>query len=106
MPLSILLESHIIKSNEKLSKSNIKVFCKACVEVLGAEAGKKITLSNKMDRIIQHLKKCVHFVEKMIPEEKDKIFSLSKDNDLNEKRPVFLITLHPIPPKLLQYEKL
>ncbi|KAF0441445.1 hypothetical protein F8M41_003806 [Gigaspora margarita] len=106
MPLFFLLERHIIKSNEKLGKSNIKVFCKACVEVLDEEAGKKITLSNKMDRIIQHLKKCVHFVKKMTPEEKDEIFSLSKNNDSNKKRPVFLMTLHPIPPKLLQHEKL
>ncbi|RIB27831.1 hypothetical protein C2G38_2159583 [Gigaspora rosea] len=34
MPLSQLLEKHIIKSTERFSKSNIKVYCKACVKVL------------------------------------------------------------------------
>ncbi|CAG8753523.1 21811_t:CDS:2, partial [Dentiscutata erythropus] len=62
MPLSILLERHIIKSSEKLGKSNVKVFCKACVEVL----------------------------EKTTPEERDKIFALSNKKGIsNEKRPAF-----------------
>ncbi|CAG8725055.1 7930_t:CDS:1, partial [Scutellospora calospora] len=88
MPLSILLERHIIKSNEKLGKSNVKVFCKVCVDILGEEADKGNSFPNKMDRIIQHLKKCVHFVEKMTPEETDEIFALTNNNKeiLNEKR--------------------
>ncbi|CAG8814035.1 5591_t:CDS:2 [Dentiscutata erythropus] len=88
MPLSILLERHIIKSSEKLGKSNVKVFCKACVEVLGEEAGKNNSFPNKTDRIIQHLNKCAHFMEKMTSEERYEIFALSNKKGIsNEKRP-------------------
>ncbi|CAG8451008.1 28638_t:CDS:2 [Dentiscutata erythropus] len=66
MPLSTLLEKHIIKSNERLSKSNIKVYCKACVE---------------------HLQKCVHFANKITPDEKAEIFALSNKEISNEKHP-------------------
>ncbi|CAG8534439.1 6616_t:CDS:1, partial [Dentiscutata heterogama] len=87
MLLSISLERHIIKSSEKLGKSNVKVFCKACVEVLGEKMGKNNSFPNKIDRIIQYLKKYAHFVEKMTPEERDEIFALSNNKGIsNEKR--------------------
>ncbi|KAF0532297.1 hypothetical protein F8M41_011340 [Gigaspora margarita] len=88
MPLPLLLENHIIKSKERYSKSNIKVYCKACVEVLDENEGKKNSFSNKTDRIIQHLKKCVHFADKTTPEEKEEIFTLSNSKGiLNKKWP-------------------
>lgn len=90
MPLSILLTRHIIKSTERFSKSNVKVYCKACVEVLGEEEGKKKTcLPNKTDRIVQHLKSCAHFVGRTTAEERTEIFALSTNNERtsNEKRP-------------------
>ncbi|KAF0550220.1 hypothetical protein F8M41_024796 [Gigaspora margarita] len=91
MPLSHLLEKHIIKSTKRFSKSNIKVYCKACVEVLGKNEGKKNCFPNKMNRIIQHLKKCIHFADKMLPEEKEKIFTLPNNKGTsNKKRPASL----------------
>ncbi|CAG8796381.1 10508_t:CDS:2, partial [Dentiscutata erythropus] len=79
---------HIIKSSEKLGKSNFKVFCKAYIKVLGEEAGKNNSFPNKTDRIIQHLNKCTHFMEKTTPEEKDEIFALSNKKGIpNKKRP-------------------
>ncbi|KAF0433251.1 hypothetical protein F8M41_005105 [Gigaspora margarita] len=88
MPLSHLLEKHIIKSTERFSKSNIKVYCKACVEVLDENEVKKNCFPNKTDRIIQHLKKCVHFADKTLPEEKEEISALPNNKGTsNEKRP-------------------
>ncbi|RIB03411.1 hypothetical protein C2G38_2225111 [Gigaspora rosea] len=58
MPLPLLLENHIIKSKERYN------------------------------RIIQHLKKCVHFADKTTLEEKEEIFALSNSKGIsNEKRP-------------------
>ena len=89
-PLAISLDQYIIKTKEKINKSNLKVYCKACIKVLGRNEGEKIFFPNKMDRIIQHLKKCVHFAEKMTPEQKKEIFGLSKNSEASqtrEKRP-------------------
>ncbi|CAG8481296.1 6912_t:CDS:2, partial [Scutellospora calospora] len=46
MPLSILLIQHIIKTNEKSGKSNVKIYCKACVEALGKKDAEIFALSN------------------------------------------------------------
>ena len=54
------------------------------IESLGEEEGKKNFFPNKTDRILLHLKKCTHFIEKITPDIKDQIFSLSKNN--NEKQ--------------------
>ncbi|KAF0534961.1 hypothetical protein F8M41_009753 [Gigaspora margarita] len=106
MPLPLLLENHIIKSTERFSKSNIKVYCKACVEVLGENEGKKNCFPNKTDRIIQHLKKCVHFTNKMTPEEKEEIFALSNNKEISsEKRAAPLTISYPIPQSLLRHER-
>ncbi|RHZ47354.1 hypothetical protein Glove_585g38 [Diversispora epigaea] len=40
-PLPAVIEEFIIKTNEKLNKSNLKVYCKPCVKVLGEIEGKK-----------------------------------------------------------------
>jgi len=66
-PLPILLDQYIIKTKEKINKSNLKVYCKAYIEVLGEYEGKKNFFPNKTDRIILHLKKCIHFAKKTTP---------------------------------------
>ena len=83
-PISEILNEYIIKSKDKLNASNIKTYCKCCIESLGEEEGKKIFFPNKTDRILLHLKKCTHFIEKTTPDIRDQIFALSKDN--NEKQ--------------------
>ncbi|RHZ57353.1 hypothetical protein Glove_390g69 [Diversispora epigaea] len=40
-PLPAVIEEFIIKTNEKLNKNNLKVYCKPCVKVLGEIEGKK-----------------------------------------------------------------
>ena len=69
MPLPSFLSKHIIKTEEKVNKSNLKTFCKACIKVLGEEEGRKILFPNKTDRIVQHFKKCTHFLAKTNEEE-------------------------------------
>jgi hypothetical protein len=89
-PLPVSLDQYIIKSKERLNKSNLKVYCKACIEILGQDEGKKFFFPNKTDRIILHFKKCIHFVQKTTPEERREIFGLSKDSDISQtkrKRP-------------------
>ncbi|CAB5361935.1 unnamed protein product [Rhizophagus irregularis] len=39
--LSSILDDFIIKSKEKLNQSNLKTYCKCCIEALGEEEGKK-----------------------------------------------------------------
>ena len=42
MPLlPTILEDYIIKTKEKLNQSNLKTYCKSCIEILGEEEGKK-----------------------------------------------------------------
>jgi hypothetical protein len=79
--LSSILDEFIIKSKEKLNQSNLKMYCKCCVEALGEKEGKKACFPNKTDRILKHLKKCKYFLEEMTPEIQDEIFSLSKSNE-------------------------
>ncbi|PKY61299.1 hypothetical protein RhiirA4_449822 [Rhizophagus irregularis] len=88
-PISELLNNYIIKTKEKLNQSNLKTYCKCCIDVLGEEEGKRICFPNKTDRIVQHLKKCTHFLAATTPEKRDEIFSLLKNNDkeLENKRP-------------------
>ncbi|CAB4446996.1 unnamed protein product [Rhizophagus irregularis] len=59
------------------------------IDVLGEEEGKRICFPNKTDRIVQHLKKCTHFLAATTPEKRDEIFLLLKNNDkeLENKRP-------------------
>jgi hypothetical protein len=79
------LNDYIIKTKERLNQSNLKTYCKCCIEALGEEEGKKIFFPNKTDRIIQHLKKCTHFFTLTTSEIRDEILSLSRSN--SEKQP-------------------
>lgn len=81
-PLPEILSDYIIKTKEKLNSSNLKTYCKCCIEVLGEEEGKTNFFPNKKDRIVFHLKKCSHFFAKTTPEIRNEIFSLTKNNDL------------------------
>lgn len=93
-PISDILNEYIIKSKEKLNASNVKTYCKCCIESLGEEEGEKIFFPNKTDRILLHLKKCTHFIEKTTPDIRDQIFSLSKNNNENQgKRSCKLILI-------------
>ena len=81
MPLLLtILEDYIVKTKEKLNQSNLKTYCKSCIEILGEEEGKKNFFPNKTDRILLHLKKCTNFIAKITSEIRNEIFSLSKNN--------------------------
>ncbi|CAG8690816.1 14509_t:CDS:2 [Rhizophagus irregularis] len=73
-PISELLNDYIIKTKEKLNQRE--------------EEGKQICFPNKTDRIVQHLKKCTHFLAAITPEKRNVIFSLLKNNEkeLENKR--------------------
>ena len=77
-PISDILNEYIIKSKGRLNASNVKTYCKCCIESLGEEEGKRIFFSNKTDRILLHLKKCTHFIEKTTPDIRDQIFHYQK----------------------------
>ena len=80
MPLNQLLLQHIIRSEEKINKSNLKTFCKACIEELGDEEGHRKWFPNKQDKIIQHFKKCPNFLSKTSAEQRTTIFKLNDNN--------------------------
>jgi len=82
--LSDLLNDYIVKTKERLNQSNLKTYCKCCIDALGEEEGKKTHFPNKTDRIVQHLKKCTHFLAATIPDIRNEIFLLSSSN---EKQP-------------------
>ncbi|CAB4422701.1 unnamed protein product [Rhizophagus irregularis] len=80
-PLPSLLNQYIVRTDIKVNKSNLKTFCKPCIEVLGEEEGQKISFPNKKDRIIQHFKKCDNFFAKTNEEEREKIFAILQPNN-------------------------
>src|SRR5690348_17188904 len=82
MPLPVTIEEFIIKTNEKINKSNYKVYCKPCVKVLGEIEGKKTGFPNKKDHLITHFKKCIHFFNET-PEKREEIFNLLQKNNIN-----------------------
>lgn len=49
MLFSSILTKYIVKTEEKVNKSNFKTFCKAYIEVLAEKEGRKISFSNKTD---------------------------------------------------------
>ncbi|CAG8697921.1 19782_t:CDS:2, partial [Cetraspora pellucida] len=49
-----------------------------CIDVLGDD-GIEVFVSNKTDRIIAHLKKCTYFTRQTTPEEREKVFNLSNN---------------------------
>lgn len=81
MPLPNILEELIIRTKDKLNQSNLKTYCKCCIDALGEVEGKKVCFPNKTDRILQHLKKCKHFQENATPEAQEEISSLLKPNE-------------------------
>lgn len=82
-PLPAILNDYIIKTKEKLNQSNLKTYCRCCIEALGEEVGRRNCFPNKTDRIVLHLKKCSYFSAKTTPEIQNEIFSLiTKNNDL------------------------
>ena len=83
MPLHSLLIKYIVRTEEKVNKSNLKTFCKPCIEVLGEEEGRKIWFPNKTDRIVQHFKKCSHFLAKTNEEERVEIFGVLHNTPAN-----------------------
>jgi hypothetical protein len=80
-PLPSLLNQYIVRTDIKVNKSNLKTFCKPCIEVLGEKEERKILFPNKKDRIIQHFKKCENFFAKTNEEEREKIFAILQPND-------------------------
>src|SRR6266542_6246638 len=81
MPLlSTILKDYIVKIKEKLNQSNLKTYCKSCIDILGEEEEKKNFFPNKTDRILLHLKKCTNFVAKTTHKIRNEIFLLSKNN--------------------------
>ncbi len=75
--LPFILDKYIVKTNERINKSDIKIYCKSCINVLDKVEGAKKWFSNKKDRIIAHLKKCVNFVAETTPEIRKQIFELA-----------------------------
>ncbi|CAG8629436.1 7_t:CDS:2, partial [Scutellospora calospora] len=66
--------------------SNLKTFCKYCINALGEEEGKNTYFPNKKDQIILHLKKCLHFLDATIAKEQAEIFKLISDNNSSTKK--------------------
>ena len=81
MPLPNILEELIIRTKDKLNQSNLKTYCKCCIDALGEVEGKKVCFPNKTDRILQHLKKCKHFQENATLEAQEEISLLLKPNE-------------------------
>ena len=89
-PLPAILNDYIIKTKEKLNQSNLKTYCKCCIEVLGEE-GKRTCFPNKTDRIVLHLKKCSYFSAKTTSEIQNEIFSLITKNNDNDSENLELL---------------
>ena len=84
MPFPALIAKYTIKTTIKINKSNFKTYCKPCIQVLGEEKGKKNVFPNKTDRIINHFKKCPHFLSQANEDEKNEIFDLEKEDKNNQ----------------------
>ncbi|CAG8523816.1 6114_t:CDS:2, partial [Cetraspora pellucida] len=89
-PIPDLLEQDIIKTKEKINKSNHKVYCKAYINILGDD-GMEVFVLNKMDRIIAHLKKCTYFIEQTTSEKREKVFNLSNDEQSSSYDTMFTL---------------
>ncbi|RHZ73015.1 hypothetical protein Glove_235g43 [Diversispora epigaea] len=83
-PLLFIFEEFIIKTNEKLNKTNYKIYCNPCIKVLDDVEGKKIFFPNKKDHIISHLKKCTNFINETTIEKREEIFALMQTNNTND----------------------
>ncbi|CAG8490730.1 7838_t:CDS:1 [Racocetra fulgida] len=83
-PIPDLLEQYIIKTKEKINKSNHKVYYKAYINILGENERKQKFFPNKTDKIVTHLKKCVHFIQQTTPEERKKVFDLSNNEQIKQ----------------------
>ncbi len=91
-----MLDEFIIKTKEKLNQSNLRTYCKCCIEALGEEEGKKHVFPNKTDRILKHLEKCTYFLEKATTKIQNEIFLLSKRNETHpvKRSCKFLLLFH------------
>ena len=85
-PLPSLLNNCIVKSDIKINLSNLKTYCKYCIDALGEKKGKEAYFPNKKDRIIAHLKKCPHFLNATTAEEQAEIFELMLDDNSSTKK--------------------
>ncbi|CAB5357756.1 unnamed protein product [Rhizophagus irregularis] len=84
MPLlPSLLAPYIIRTDIKVNKSNLKTFCKSCIEELGEEKRQKIWFPNKKDQIVQYFKKCTNFFAQTNEEQRKEIFELLQTNNNN-----------------------
>ncbi|CAG8774954.1 5950_t:CDS:2, partial [Rhizophagus irregularis] len=50
-PLPPILTQYIVKTDVKVNKSNLKTFCKPCIDKLGEEEGHKVTNEEKRENI-------------------------------------------------------
>ncbi|CAB4374480.1 unnamed protein product [Rhizophagus irregularis] len=98
-PLPPILTQYIVKTDVKVNKSNLKTFCKPCIDGLGEEKGHKVWFPNKKDRIIQHFKKCPNFFARTNEEERENIFACLQPNNntqnsvIPQKRPSSLASI-------------
>ncbi|GET54626.1 uncharacterized protein OCT59_018066 [Rhizophagus irregularis] len=92
-PLPPILTQYIVKTDVKVNKSNLKTFCKPCIDKLGEEEGHKVWFPNKKNRIIQHFKKCPNFFARTNEEKRENIFACLQPNNntqnsvIPQKRP-------------------
>jgi hypothetical protein len=71
-----------VRTDVKINKSNYQIFCRFCIEELKEKEGRNLWFLNKKDLIIQHLKKCSNFLDK-IDEVKKKFLGLLQSNISN-----------------------
>ena len=76
MLLPSILNEYIIKIDKRINKSNIKIYYKSCMNVLGEVEEAKKWFLNKKDYIVIHLKKCVNFITETTPDIREQIFEL------------------------------
>ncbi|CAG8479165.1 2601_t:CDS:2 [Dentiscutata heterogama] len=68
-------------------RANTSNFNYAIINIaLGEKDSKKGNFPNKTDRIVHHLKNCIHFVRKTIAEERAEIFALSNNEEISKQK--------------------
>jgi len=82
----------LLSLKKDLMQVMLKLTANVVLRLWERKKGKKI-FAKQNDRILIYLKKCTYFVEKSTPEIRDQIFSLSKDNEKQGKRPCKLILI-------------
>ena len=59
-PISDILNEYIIKTKEKLNTSNVKTYCKCCVDILGEKEGKNFFFKEKR-RVHSYITRTIFF---------------------------------------------